>query len=48
MLPSLGWLVTALAIGSVLVGWLIMRDWPPFMSYIIILVLAVGLVRLPS
>lgn len=48
VLPSLGRIVTALAIGSVLVGWLIMRDWPPFMSYIIILVLAVGLVRLPS
>ena len=48
VLPSLGWLVTALAIGSVLVGWLIMRDWPPFMPHVILLVLAVGLVRLPS
>lgn len=48
VLPLLGWIVTALAIGSVLVGLLIMRDWPPFMSYIIVLVLAIGLMRLPS
>lgn len=44
-LPTLGWVVTALAVGGALVGLLVMRDWPPFMSYVILLVLAVGLIR---
>ncbi len=45
-LPTLGWIVTALAVGGAVIGLLIMRDWPPFMSYIILLVLAIGLIRL--
>jgi hypothetical protein len=27
------------------IGALVMRDWPPFMSYVILLVLGVGLIR---
>jgi hypothetical protein len=44
-LPTLGWIVSALAVGGALAGLLVMRDWPPFMSYIILLVMAVGLIR---
>jgi hypothetical protein len=44
-LPTLGWIITALAVGGALVGLLVMHDWPPFMSYAILLVMAVGLMR---
>ncbi len=44
-LPTLGWVVTALAVGGALVGLLVIHDWPPFMSYVILLVMAIGLVR---
>ena len=45
VLPTLGWIITVLAVGGALVGLLVMHDWPPFMSYVILLVLAVGLIR---
>ncbi len=45
VLPTLGWIVTALAVLGAAVGALIMHDWPPFMSYVILLVLAIGLIR---
>ncbi|MCL4869053.1 MAG: hypothetical protein KJ063_08800 [Anaerolineae bacterium] len=44
-LPTLGWVVTGLAVGGALLGLLVMRDWPPFMSYVILLVMAIGLIR---
>jgi hypothetical protein len=45
-LPTLGWVVAGLAVASALVSVLFMHDWPPFMSYILVLVMAIGLVRL--
>ena len=45
VLPTLGWAVAALSLVAALVGGLVWGDWPPFMSYIILLVLAVGLMR---
>jgi hypothetical protein len=44
-LPTLGWVVAGLSLAAALVGRLVWGDWPPFMSYIILLVLAVGLMR---
>lgn len=44
-LPTLGWIITALAVSGAMIGLLVMHDWPPFMSYIIVLVLAIGLMR---
>lgn len=48
VLPTLGWVVMAMAVASAIIGALIWGDWPPFMSYVIVLVLAIGLMRLPS
>lgn len=45
VLPTLGWIVTALAVAGALLGALVIHDWPPFMSYVILLVLAIGLIR---
>ena len=45
VLPTLGWMVTALAVAGIVLGTLMMHDWPPFMSYVILLVMAVGLMR---
>lgn len=45
VLPLLGWVVAGLAAASMVVGPLLMHDWPPFMSYVIVLVLAIGLLR---
>jgi hypothetical protein len=45
VLPTLGWVVAGLSLAAVLVGRLVWGDWPPFMSYIILLVMAVGLMR---
>ncbi|MBK8904757.1 MAG: hypothetical protein IPM53_26495 [Anaerolineaceae bacterium] len=45
VLPALGWVVAGLSAAAALFGGLVWRDWPPFMSYIILLVLAVGLMR---
>jgi hypothetical protein len=44
-LPLLGWIVAGLAVTGALTGLFIMHDWPPFMSYVIALVLAVGLIN---
>lgn len=48
VLPTPGWVITALAVVSTIVAIFVMKDWPPFFSYIIMLVLAMGLIRLPS
>ena len=45
VLPALGWIVAGLAVAGALLGAFVMRDWPPFMSYVILLVLAIGLIR---
>jgi hypothetical protein len=44
-LPTLGWVVAGLAVAGALLGVLVMHDWPPFMSYVIVLVMAIGLIR---
>ena len=43
VLPTLGWVIVGLAVVGGGAGVLLMRDWPPFLSYVILLVLAVGL-----
>ena len=45
VLPTLGWVVTGLAVAGALIGAFVMHDWPPFMSYVILLVLSIGLIR---
>ena len=45
VLPTLGWIVAGLAMAGALLGAFVMHDWPPFMSYVILLVLAIGLIR---
>ena len=45
VLPTLGWVVAGLAVAGALLGAFIMHDWPPFMSYVILLVMAIGLIR---
>ncbi|HHY54047.1 MAG TPA: hypothetical protein GYA08_01295 [Chloroflexi bacterium] len=44
-LPTLGWVVAELAVAGALLGVLVMHDWPLFMSYVIVLVMAIGLIR---
>ncbi len=46
VLPTLGWVVMGTAVASAVVGAFIWGDWPPFMSYLIVLMLAIGLMRL--
>ena len=43
--PVLGWIVAGLAVLGTLIGALIWHDWPPFMSYVILLVMAIGVIR---
>jgi hypothetical protein len=45
VLPILGWWVAGLALIGGGGGILLMRDWPPFFSYVFLLVMAIGLVR---
>jgi hypothetical protein len=45
VLPVLGWVVLGTAVAAAIIGALVWGDWPPFMSYIIVLVLAMGLMR---
>lgn len=45
VLPTLGWVVAGLAAAGALLGAFVMHDWPPFMSYVILLVMAIGLIR---
>ena len=45
VLPLLGWIVAVLAVLGAVVGALAMHDWPPFMSYVILLVMSIGLIR---
>jgi hypothetical protein len=47
-LPLLGFIVTGLAVLGLVAGPFIMHDWPPFLSYVFLLVLAIGLIRLPG
>lgn len=45
-LPRMGWIVAGLAaLSLVVIAPFVMRDWPPFMSYLFTLVLAIGLLR---
>ncbi|GJM41090.1 MAG: hypothetical protein DHS20C20_13720 [Ardenticatenaceae bacterium] len=44
ILPVWGWVVMATSMGGAFVGLLIWHDWPRFLSYIIVLVLAIGLI----
>lgn len=48
ILPKLGWAVSVLAVAGLLTGTFVWHDWPPFMSYIILLIIATGLMRLGS
>ena len=43
--PVLGWVVAGLSLAVALIGGLFWGDWPPFMSYLILLLPAVGLIR---
>ena len=43
ILPILGWIVAALAVAGLLVSTLFWHDWPPFFNYLLLLVLAIGL-----
>lgn len=45
VLPTLGRIVTGLVAAGALAGVFVMHDWPPFMSYVILLVMAIGLLR---
>lgn len=46
VLPRMGWIVAGLAaLCLVVVAPLVLRDWPPFMSYLLTLALAVALLR---
>lgn len=45
VLPTAGWVVSGLAVAGVLLAAFVMHDWPPFMSYVILLVLAIGFMR---
>lgn len=45
VLPTLGWWVAGLGLLGLVAGPLILRDWPPFVSYIFLLVMAIGLMR---
>ena len=45
VLPVLGWIVAALALVGALTGTFVMHDWPPFLSYVILMVLSIGLIR---
>lgn len=42
-LPVLGWILAAAAAAGLAIGRFVWRDWPPFMSYVLLLVMAVGL-----
>ena len=45
VLPVLGWIVAALALVGALTGTFVMHDWPPFLNYVILMVLSIGLIR---
>ena len=45
VLPTLGWVIAGLGGLGLVAGPLILRDWPPFVSYIFLLVMAIGLIR---
>ena len=45
VLPTLGWWVAGLGVLGLVAGPLLLRDWPPFVSYIFLLVMAIGLIR---
>lgn len=43
VLPILGWVVAGLTVAGLLVGTLLWHDWPPFLNYLLLLIMAVGL-----
>ncbi|MBE7532945.1 MAG: hypothetical protein HND44_11015 [Chloroflexi bacterium] len=45
VLPTLSWVVAGTAVASAFISIFIWGDWLPFMSYMIVLILAVGLIR---
>lgn len=45
MLPMFGWVVAGLCVAGALTAAFVLHDWPPFMSYLILLILAAGLTR---
>jgi hypothetical protein len=44
VLPKLGWIMAAIAAASILIAVFVWHDWPPFMSYVWLLVIAIGLI----
>lgn len=44
-LPVLGWVAAGLCAAGALAAAFVLHDWPPFMSYLILLILAIGLTR---
>lgn len=45
VLPILGWVVAGIAVASVLIAAFVWHDWPPFINYVWLLVMAIGLIR---
>ena len=45
VLPRLGWWVMGLGVLGLVAGPFILRDWPPFVSYVFLLVMTIGLLR---
>ena len=45
VVAGLGWVVAGLGVLGLVASPLILRDWPPFVSYIFSLVMAIGLIR---
>lgn len=43
VLPMLGWVVVGLCVSGALTAAFVLHDWPPFVSYLILLILAIGL-----
>ena len=44
-LPVFGWVVAGLCVAGAIAAAFVLHDWPPFMSYLILLILAAGLTR---
>lgn len=44
VLPTLGWIVAGIAVASALIAAFVWHDWPPFISYVWLLIMAIGLI----
>ncbi|MCB8960184.1 MAG: hypothetical protein H6651_07705 [Ardenticatenales bacterium] len=44
VLPWLGWLVALMTLAGLVADRWIWRDWPPFLNYLLLLILAIGLI----